>query len=421
LTASDQRIAVVGAGISGLTAAWLLSRQHRVTLFEAADRLGGHTNTVDVTLGDISHPVDTGFLVFNDWTYPNFIALLKVLGVTDAASDMSFSVSLGGGAFEWAGSSDLGTVFAQPANVFKPAFWSMLYDLLRFNRATSALIPETLTGTLGEYLDQHGYGAPFRERYLIPMASCIWSTPSQRIAAFPLATFIAFCRNHGLLSVNRRPQWRTIQNGAREYVRRMAAGITEIRLKSPVRAVTRTAENITLRLDHAEERFDQVVLACHTDQSLRLLGDAVPEEHQMLSGIPYQANEAVLHTDASFLPRRRRAWAAWNFHAAAAKASDAPVSLTYWLNRLQPLPFEQPVLVTLNPVRRPAAGSEIARFDYQHPVYGPSAPAAQAQLAALQGQRRTWFAGAWTRYGFHEDGVRSGLAVAAGLGVVAPW
>jgi uncharacterized protein len=416
------KIAIVGAGISGLACAWLLGKRHDVVLYEANSYAGGHTNTVDATVDGVTYPVDTGFLVYNDRTYPHLIRLFAALGVESAASEMSFSVKIGQGELEWSG-SNLATVFAQPSNLMNPRFLRMLADLLRFNREATKLVESgaALTGTLGEFLDARGFGREVRDLYLIPMAACIWSTPAAQINRFPLQTFLHFCANHGLLAVSNRPQWRTVKGGAREYVRKLVAQLQDVRLSTPVRQVRRHADRVEIATDHGLESFDQVVLASHTDQSLKLLELTSVEERAVLKAIPYQANRAVLHTDERLLPRRRRAWASWNFHAPKPGVSDAPVSLTYLINRLQPVPFTSPVMVTLNPADPPREDKVLGTFDYHHPVFLEGSDEAKRRVVSLQGRERTWYCGAWTRYGFHEDGLLSAVNVARQMGVAVPW
>ncbi len=416
------RIAVVGAGISGLACAWLLAPRHEVVLFEAEARPGGHTNTVDATVGGLTHPVDTGFLVYNDRTYPNLLGLFAALGIETADSDMSFSVRIGDGELEWSG-TNLATVFAQPSNLLRPRFLRMLADLVRFNREATRLVASgaAAPGTLGEFLDARGFGRELRELYLVPMAACIWSTPATQIHRFPLATFLRFCANHGLLAVTDRPQWRTVKGGAREYVRRMLATLPDVRLACPVRQVRRHEGRVEVATDAGAERFDHVVLATHSDQSLGMLEAPTPEERAVLRAIPYQANQAVLHTDARHLPRRRRAWASWNYHAPRQGPTDDPVSLTYLLNRLQPLPFASPVMVTLNPREAIREEAVLGRWTYHHPVFLEGSDEAKRRVEALQGAHRTWFCGAWTRNGFHEDGLASAIGVARALGAAVPW
>ena len=413
----QKHIAIVGSGIAGLACAHALARhgRHRVTLFEAGPYFGGHTNTVDVTLDGVTHPVDTGFLVFNERTYPNLIALFDELGVPTASSEMSFSVSLAG-QLEWAGTS-LASVFAQPKNLVNPRFLGMLRDILRFNReATAAATGAATSVSLGEYIERGCYGDAFRDWYLLPMAGAIWSCPTEAMMAYPFATFARFCHNHGLLQVANRPQWFTVRNGAREYVRRIVSRLDDARLNTPVRSVRRGAGAALVESGMGIERFDEVVLACHSDQSLDLIDGPTVQERSILSSVRYQANVAWLHTDTALLPRRKAAWAAWNYLARGIHTLDArSVAVTYLLNKLQPLPFTTPVMVTLNPFTEPDAAKVIERIEYAHPVFDGAAVAAQRRLPAIQGVDRLWYAGAWTGYGFHEDGFKSGQAMARAL------
>ena len=425
------RIAVVGSGISGLAAAWVLSRSHAVTLFEAEARLGGHTHTVDVTLEGKTCGVDTGFLVFNEATYPNLVPMLEMLGVPRARSEMTFSLSLQEPAIEWAGTS-IGSLFAQKSNLVRPGFLRMLRDLFRFNREATvwagrqdagAFAPAT---TIGAFLSSGGYSAEFRDWYLMPMAAAIWSCPTRAMLDFPFASFARFFRNHGLLKVVDRPQWYTVPGGARQYVTKLAAALADVRLSTPVIAVRRTMVGVQVASgtpgNTRTEQFDALVLGCHSDQALRLLGDdASPAEKSLLGAIPYQRNRALLHTDESLLPSSRKVWSAWNYAAGRDSPDGRPVSVHYLINKLQPLPFRQPVIVTLNPFREPRAGTVLGEYDYEHPVFAAGAAAAQARLPSLQGVNSTWFCGAWTRYGFHEDGLASAVNVAKSLGVEAPW
>ncbi len=413
-------VAVIGAGIAGLACAYLLARRHRVTLFEAAPTLGGHTHTVDVELDGRRHPVDTGFLVFNDRTYPNLVALFAELGVTAHRSEMSFSVSLDDGRFEWAGTS-LNTVFAQRANLFSPSFIGMLRDILRFNASAERHL-EAASRTrcsVGDLLTDGGYGAPFQHHYLLPMAAAIWSSTAHEILRFPAATFLRFCLNHALLQVARRPSWQTVAGGGRAYVERIAATLDDVRTGTPVHVVRRDAHGATVFTDAGPARFDAVVLASHAPTSLALLADAEPDEIRVLGAIRYQRNVALLHTDTALLPRRRRVWSAWNY--LGARDTTRPVCVSYLINQLQPLPFDTPVIVTLNPVGEPAPERTLGRYQYEHPLLDLAAIDAQRHLPALQGRRRTWFAGAWTGYGFHEDGLKSALAVSVDFGVRPAW
>ena len=418
-----QRIAVVGAGISGLATAWLLSLRYDVTVFEAGAYLGGHTNTVDVTLDGKTHPVDTGFLVFNEKTYPNLMAMLALLGVESVETQMSFAVSLENPRLEWAG-SNLATLFGQKRNLLSRPFWRMLSDTLRFNRESSAWLathPDNRR-SLRDFLVEGRYSNSFSDWYLLPMAAAIWSCPTEQMLDMPLATFIRFCQNHGLLQVFDRPMWRTIKGGGREYVKKIAAQLDDVRLSCPVHAVTQNAEGLRVTYAGGSELFDQVVMACHSDQALSILGVTASDgQRKILSAIRFQPNRAVLHTDPTLLPRERKLWSAWNYFAGQGAPGDQPVGVSYLINKLQPLPFETPVVVTLNPAREPDPATVIAEFDYAHPIFDGPAIAAQQQLAEVQGEHGLWLAGAWGRYGFHEDGLKSALCVANGLGVKAPW
>ena len=425
---SPLKVAIVGSGISGLAAAHTLKGQADITLFEAGDYFGGHTHTVDITLpgpqGPVSHGVDTGFLVFNERTYPKLIALFAELGVETAKSDMSFSVKVPdaahGRALEWSGSS-LNSVFAQRGNLVNWKFLRMLRDIVRFNRITSALAASgadaAMVQPLADFLQQHKFSAEFRDWYFLPMMGCIWSCPVDQMLQFPVATMIRFCHNHGLIQITDRPQWWTVKGGARHYVEKIIAGIGDKRLNTPVHHIERDAQvargGVRIATRYRVEHFDKVVLATHSDQSLALLPEASPAEREVLGAIRYQPNRAVLHTDASVLPQKKLAWAAWNYERAAQTSRESPgVCLHYLLNLLQPLPFAQPVVVSLNPVQAIARKHIMGEYDYMHPVFDLAAIQAQRALPRLQGQQHSYFCGAWTGYGFHEDGLKSGLQAA---------
>ncbi|MCF3641862.1 NAD(P)/FAD-dependent oxidoreductase [Rhizobium sp. TRM95111] len=416
------RIAVVGSGISGLSAAWLLARRHDVTLFEAADRLGGHSNTVTIESKAGPVAVDTGFIVYNEVTYPNLTALFRLLGVPTAPSNMSFSVSLDDGAYEYSGGTGLG-ILAQRSNLVSLRFWSMIRDLLRFYRRAPRDLPTMGSLSLDDYLGRNGYGRAFREDHLYPMAAAIWSTPALEVGLYPASSFVRFCCNHGLLDLWGRPDWRTVQGGSLEYVRRITAGYENgIRLSTPVRSIRRLDTSVEV-LDGtgASHRFDDVVIATHADQALRLLADPTRDERRILGSFRYSRNEAVLHSDPALMPVRRAAWASWNYITAAGNGMPHP-SVTYWMNRLQPLGSAPPTFVTLNPCREPRADLVIRRESYEHPVFDTAADRAQQELWSLQGAQRTWFCGAYFGSGFHEDGLQAGLAVAEDLGGLRrPW
>jgi len=410
-------IAVIGSGIAGLSAAWLLSQRHRVTLYESASRPGGHSNTVEI--GGV--PVDTGFIVYNEATYPNLTALFAHLGVRTKASEMSFAVSLDGGRLEYAG-TDLGGLFAQRRNLIRPRFWSMLRDLRRFYREAPgharAMSPHT---TLGTFLDAHGYGEAFQKDHLLPMAAAIWSASADSLRDYPALHFIRFCDNHGLLKFTDRPVWRTVDGGSREYVRKMLAEIGETRLGRAARSVWRRVDSAVVQDATGDEQaFDHVVMACHADQALDLLDDATDAEGTLLGAFGYTRNRAVLHSDASLMPKRRSVWASWNYLGGRDHTDELHV--TYWMNRLQGLSDAPPLFLTLNPAVEPAPETVLHEEIYDHPRFDTDAMRAQERLWSLQGRRRTWFCGAYFGAGFHEDGLQSGLAVAEQLGGVRrPW
>ena len=422
-----KRIAVIGSGISGLSAAYHLREQAEVTLFEAGSYFGGHTHTVDVTLpspqGMVTHGVDTGFLVFNERTYPGLIRLFAELQVQTSASDMSFSVQTPGAsgqrAMEWSG-SNLNTVFAQRSNLFNPTFLGMLRDVLRFNTLANALADRgqdhALMQPLGEFLEAHKFGHAFRHWYLLPMLGCIWSCPTDQMLQFPVATMVRFCHNHGLIQVVNRPQWFTVTGGAKHYVEKLLQYIPRAHLQTPVERIERNGSGARVFSKNAVEDFDAVVLACHADQALSLLAQPTPQEQALLGAIRYHPNRAVLHTDTSVMPKKKLAWAAWNYERAIDLGLESSrVCLHYWINRLQPLPFSQDVIVSLNPLSNIDPNKVLGEYDYAHPVFDLAAIKAQSQLKGLQGQQNTWYAGAWMGYGFHEDGFKAGRDAATGV------
>ena len=413
------RIAVVGSGIGGLSAAWLLSRRHEVVLYEANDYLGGHADTHRIELDGRALDVDTGFIVHNPAHYPLLTRMFDELGVESQQTTMSFSVQDAASGLEYNATS-LDALFCQRRNLASPRFWGMLRDLARFYRDAPALLEGEAPGpTLGEYLAAGRYGSAFRDLHLVPMASALWSSPAAAILEFPAGYLVRFMANHQMLQVAGRPQWRVVRGGSRRYVEALAARWKlRKRLSTPVRGVVRNAHAAIVRCDEGSERFDQVVLACHSDQALALLDDASDPERDILGAIRYQANEAVLHTDARLLPRSRKAWAAWNAWVPADHAQACTVR--YCMNLLQGLPGDTPLVVTLNRTRDIDPARILARREYRHPVHDHAAVAAQARKREIQGANRTWFAGAYWGWGFHEDGMRSGVEVANALGVEWP-
>jgi uncharacterized protein len=429
----DNKIAIVGSGISGLAAAHALYGRANITLFEAGSYFGGHTHTVDITLptakGTVTHGIDTGFLVFNERTYPHLIKLLAELDVATAKSDMSFSVQVPqkSGYLEWSG-SNLSTVFAQRSNLLNPRFWRMLRDLMRFNKLATSIAESgsdsQMMQPLEEFLQSNNFSTEFRDWYLLPMLGCIWSCPTSQMLQFPVATMVRFCHNHGLLQVNNRPQWWTVAGGAKHYVAKIVANIADKRLNTPVHSIARDSQGVHIVTSAGTERFDKVIIATHSDQALAMLQHPNQAEKHALSATNYQANTAVLHTDASVLPQRKAAWAAWNYERVQSDPSQPDTSnvcLHYLINKLQPIPFEQPVIVSLNPTKPIASELVLGTFDYAHPVFDLAAIKAQASVPALQGQQNTYFCGAWTGYGFHEDGLKSGFAAAEQLLEDTQW
>lgn len=410
------KLAVIGAGISGMLVAHLLCDEHDVTVFEAADYLGGHTHTVRIELDGRAYDVDTGFIVFNDRTYPNFIKLMDRLGVASRPSAMSFSVKCEKSGLEYNGTT-VNTLFAQRRNLFRPTFYRMIGDILRFNReATRLLDTEDHDMTLGDYLAPHEYSPQFIEHYIIPMGSAIWSAGPEQMRQFPARTFVQFFHNHGMLSVNDRPQWRVISGGSRRYVEPLTRPFRDrVRTNCPIESVSRRPDHVEVRPRSGRpERFDRVIFSTHSDQALDMLADPTPQEKDVLGALPYQPNEAILHTDASVLPRRRRAWAAWNYHIL--REGRGRVAVTYNMNILQGLQAPATINVTLNHADAISPDKILRRITYHHPVYTREGVAARRRYRDVSGVNRTYYCGAYWGFGFHEDGVKSALAVCKEFG-----
>jgi predicted NAD/FAD-binding protein len=415
------RLAVIGAGISGLSAAWLLRDAFDVTLFEAETRAGGHADTQIARLDGREVPVDTGFIVYNNLNYPNLTGFFKTLGIATHDSNMSFGVSKNNAAFEYAG-GELKQMFAQPMNVFKSRFRRMVSDILRFNKQAPALLATGSTLSLGDYLADEKYGPGFVEDYILPMGAAIWSASVEGMRAFPAKSFIRFFVNHGLLKVTDRPQWKTVTGGSKTYVARVLQDLAgRVKLGRPVTAVQRMPDHVVLQTADEALTFETVVFACHADQALAMIADPLPAEREILGAISFQDNVAVLHQDVKLMPRRKLAWSSWNYLSQGQADHAQAVCLTYWMNLLQGMKTRLPLLVSLNPGIAIDPKTILLRKTYRHPQFDAAAVAAQERLGDIQGQNRFWFAGAWTGWGFHEDGIASAVRIANGLGVTAPW
>ena len=422
---SRQRIAIIGSGIAGMSAAWLLAKAHDITVYESGARIGGHSHTVEAPSAAGPIAVDTGFIVYNAVNYPNLVALFDHLGVPTKASNMGFAVSLDGGRMEYGG-DNLITLFTQPQNLIRPRFWSMLNDLLRFYReapAHAAGLEADLT-TLGDYLDAQGYGAAFQNDHLLPQAAAIWSASAKDIRDYPAAAFIRFCANHGLLKISDRPVWRTVDGGSRSYVARLTADYAErIRLGVAAVRVARTPQGVVVNDSlGGTETYDQVVIAAHADEGLAMVEAPTRGEQTLLGAFGYSRNETVLHSDVALMPKRKTLWSAWNYLGRTEPGGDRRLCVTYWMNRLQALPGETPLLVTLNPLQAPDPAKVIHTQVYEHPRFDAAAIRAQRDLWSVQGDGGLWWCGAYFGSGFHEDGLQAGLAVAEAIGGVRrPW
>lgn len=415
------RIAVVGSGITGIGAAWALKNRNEVTVYESADRPGGHARTIDIDMGGVALPVDTGFIVYNERNYPNLTEFFKTLGTATKDSDMSFSVSDPDTGLEYAGSA--GGMFANKSNLLRPTMWSMLRGINRFRGEQDRLdeVPDTIS--ISAYLAQQGYPSAFGSHYLLPLAAAVWSGTGSDVAKMPAGTFLNFLANHGLIRLNDRPQWRTVVGGSKRYVDRALAGIDELLLGHRVVNIERDSDSVTLFDEHGGRRqFDHVVLATHADMSLRILGNAATAaERRIVGSFRYATNRAVVHSDPLLMPKRRAAWSSWNAIGSVGAAGTTPVTVSYWMNRLQSLPQDRQVFVSLNPTTEPTPRSVIDDIMFQHPQFDTTSALGQRDLGLIQGNNRTWFGGAYCGYGFHEDGLQAGLTIATALGSPAPW
>lgn len=415
------KIAIIGSGISGLASAYFLKRKHDITLYEREDRLGGHSRTITVRKDGRIIPVDTGFIVFNERNYPNLTALFAELGVPVKDSDMTYAMSVGDGEFEW-GAQDLNTIFGQRRNIFRPSFYRLFWEVMRFNRAAEEAVAANPVISLGDLIASMGLSEKFRQLYLLPMSGAIWSSPPRQMLAFPAKVFVDFFRNHGLLAMSGQPQWRTVDGGSKEYVARIAASLGDT-VKTGCAAVSVRRDKAAVQVTDttgATTSFDHVIFACHSDEALALLADPTAGEATALGAIRYQRNDAILHADPRFMPRRQRCWASWNYKSDG-KGNEPAVSVTYWMNRLQGIDRSFPLFVTLNPQSKVADSNIYDRHVFHHPVFDAPAISAQRDIAGMQGQNNTWFCGAYLRHGFHEDGLHSALKVVEQLGCAPAW
>lgn len=413
------KIGIIGAGISGLGAAYLLSPKHEITLYEKNAYIGGHSRTIEMTQCQKSVPVDTGFIVFNDWNYPHLMGLFRVLNVPYQKSNMSFGVSIRNGWLEYSSNN----VFAQPSNILRPSHWKMLYDIVRFNSQARAYIDRDPSITLGDCLRELRMGNWFCRYYILAMGASIWSCPIEAMMNFPARTFLLFFKNHGLLNLHKRPQWYTVTGGSREYIKRLTALFPDrIRKQNAVRSVRAENGHVTVTdLKGQRDTFDRVIFACHADEAMAILQNPTPDQAEVIGAFSYQKNEVVVHADTSFMPRRKSCWASWVYISEQEQDSNPRVSLSYWMNNLQNLDHGFPVIITLNPGRQPAASVTYDRHEFSHPIFDVKAIKAQEKIPKIQGQNNIWFCGAYQRYGFHEDGLLSAVNVARDMGVSIPW
>ncbi len=416
------KIAIIGSGISGLGAAYILKNKHEITVYEKNDYIGGHSRTAMVNTRDGQIPVDTGFIVFNNRNYPLLTGMFKHLDVPIAKSDMSFGASINNGWLEY-GTQNLENIIAQKNNLLRLQYWLMVRDVFRFNKRAYAYLDRDESITIGQALNELGMGKWFRDYFLLAMGGAIWSTPLEKMLDFPAKTFVRFFDNHGLLSVNDQPQWYTVQGGSREYVNRLTASFLDrIKLNCGVTGVTRHTDHVEVRDETgATETYDQVIFACHSDQTMKMLTNPSPLEQEIIGDVKYQPNKMVLHSDTDFMPKRKKAWASWVYLSEQREDKSQSVSLSYWMNNLQPLPTQQPIIVTLNPGREPDPELTHDTHTFEHPVFSPEAIRAQTRIHEIQGKDRLWYCGAWLRYGFHEDGLLSAVNVTKKLGVSIPW